>query len=127
MKNTANKNNEDKRIEIYLAGLLRAGVIVAGIVVMMGACLFLLRHGTENPGYHIFNASTFNLSDFSNLFHGIITFRSFSIMELGILMLIATPIIRVLFSIIAFTYEKDYLYVVFTVIVLLILLSNVFY
>lgn len=114
----------DKSIESMLGNLLRTGVITAGIVVVIGAVVFLVRHGSEIPSYHIFKPDTFNFSDFRNLFHGIITFRSVSIMELGILLLIATPVLRVIFSIFAFAYEKDYMYVVFTIIVLLILVFS---
>jgi len=45
-------------------------------------------------------------------------------MELGVLLLIATPVIRVLFSVFAFIYEKDYLYVAFTLIVLFVLIYS---
>jgi uncharacterized membrane protein len=116
----------DKSIETMLGNLLRTGVIIAGLVVVFGAVLFLVRHGSEIPSYHIFKPDIFNLSDFRNLFSGILTFRSVSIMELGILFLIATPVFRVVFSIFAFAYEKDYMYVVFTIIVLLVLAYSLF-
>lgn len=116
----------DKSIEAVLGDLLRTGVIISGSVVIIGAVLFLVRHGLEIPSYHIFIPDNFNISDFRDLFRGIITFRSVSIMELGILLLIATPFLRVLFSVLAFAYEKDYMYVVFTVIVFLILVFSFF-
>ena len=116
----------DKSIEMILGNLLRTGVMVAAGVVVIGAVLFLIRHGQEIPSYHIFKPDRFNIIDFRHLLNGIITFRSVSIMELGILLLIATPILRVLFSVFAFTYEKDYLYVLFTLIVLLVLVYSFF-
>ncbi|MFA5972362.1 MAG: DUF1634 domain-containing protein [Lentimicrobiaceae bacterium] len=126
IKRYANTENLDKGIETILGNLLRIGVIIAGSVVIIGAVLFLVRHGSEIPSYHIFKPDIFNFSDFRDLFNGIITFRSVSIMELGILLLIATPVLRVLFSVFAFAYEKDYMYVVFTVIVLLVLILSFF-
>ena len=119
-------DNMDRSIEAILGDLLRIGVIVAGSVVIIGAVLFLIRHGLEIPSYHIFKPDSFHYSDFKNLFNGIITFRSVSIMESGILLLIATPVLRVLFSVFAFAYEKDYMYVVFTVIVLVVLICSFF-
>lgn len=116
----------DKSIEAILGNLLRIGVVTAGSVVIVGAVLFLARHGFEIPSYHIFKPDSFNFSDFRDLFKGIITFRSVSIMESGILLLIATPFLRVLFSVFAFAYEKDYMYVVFTIIVLLVLIFSFF-
>lgn len=126
IKRKANTENPDRGIEAILGDLLKTGVILSGSVVMIGAILFLVRHGLEIPSYHIFKPDIFNYTDFRNLFHGIITFRSVSIMELGILLLIATPVLRVLFSVFAFAYEKDVKYVVFTVIVLLVLIFSFF-
>ena len=126
IKRYTNPGNMDRNIESILGTLLRIGVVTAGSVVVIGAVLFLVRHGSEIPSYHIFKPDRFNFSDFRDLFNGIISFRSVSIMELGILLLIATPVLRVLFSVFAFAYEKDYLYVVFTVIVLLVLIFSVF-
>lgn len=126
MKRHANTENLDRSIETVLGNLLRIGVIIAGSVVIIGAVLFLVRHGLEIPSYHIFKPDSFNFSDFRDLFRGIITFRSVSIMEIGILLLIATPFLRVLFSVFAFAYEKDYMYVIFTVIVFIILIFSFF-
>ncbi|MFA5300189.1 MAG: DUF1634 domain-containing protein, partial [Lutibacter sp.] len=114
IKRKTNKDNIDREIEVILGNLLKIGVIIAGSLVALGAAIFLMRHGSEIPSYHIFEPDIFNFSDFRDLFKGIITFRSVSIMELGILLLIATPVARVLFSVFAFAYEKDYMYVVFT-------------
>ena len=111
---------------IILSNILRSGVFIAGAIVIIGAFFFLVRHGSEVPNYQIFKPDTFSLSDFKDLFKGIIALRSASIMELGILMLIATPVLRVCFSVLAFIYEEDYLYVVFTIIVLLVLIFSFF-
>ncbi len=44
--------------------------------------------------------------------------------QLGLLLLIATPIARVAFSVVGFAIERDRMYVVFTLIVLAILLYS---
>ena len=49
-----------------------------------------------------------------------------AIIECGLVLLIATPVARVLFSVVAFALEKDRLYVVLTLIVFLILLYSLF-
>ncbi|MGE5394620.1 MAG: DUF1634 domain-containing protein [Candidatus Saccharibacteria bacterium] len=126
MKKHSHRANRDRSIETIMGNLLRTGVMVAGSVVVIGAILFLFRHGEEIPSYHIFKPDRFNIFDFRNLLNGIVTFRSVSIMELGILLLIATPVLRVLFSVVAFAYEKDYMYLVFTAIVLIVLIFSFF-
>jgi uncharacterized membrane protein len=52
--------------------------------------------------------------------------QSRSIMQLGLLLLIATPIARVIFSVFAFAIEGDRMYVIFTLIVLTVLLYSLF-
>ena len=122
----ASTENIDRDIEAVLGNLLRTGVIIAAAVMILGAILFLIRHGLEFPAYHIFKAVPITFSDFGSIFKGVISFRSIPIMELGILLLIATPVLRVVFSVFAFIYEKDYMYVVFTLIVLLVLIFSFF-
>ena len=126
IKPVAKNKNPDKSIETVLSILLRTGVIIAGTIVLIGGVLFLVNHGLEIPGYHTYEGDTSNLSGFRNFLTGILAFRSASIMELGILLLIATPVLRVLFSVFAFAFEKDYMYVVFTLIVLLVLVYSFF-
>jgi uncharacterized membrane protein len=48
------------------------------------------------------------------------------IMQLGLLILIATPILRVIFSMVAFAIEGDRMYVLFTTIVLAVLMYSLF-
>lgn len=126
MKNDAATENLDKNIETVLGNLLRIGVIIAGIVVIIGAVLFLIRHGNEFPAYHLFKAVPFNFSEIGSLFNGVLSLKSIPIIELGVLLLIATPVLRVVFSVFAFVYEKDYMYVVFTLIVLFVLIISFF-
>ncbi len=50
--------------------------------------------------------------------------RSFSgrgIIQLGLLLLVATPVARVIFSVAAFALQQDWIYVVITLIVLAVL------
>ena len=126
MKNDGATENMDKNIEAVLGNLLRIGVITAGAVVVFGAVLFLIRHGAEFPSYHFFKAVPFNFSDFGSLYKGVLSLKSIPIMELGVLLLIATPVLRVVFSVFAFVYEKDYMYVAFTLIVLFVLIMSFF-
>jgi len=49
-----------------------------------------------------------------------------AIVELGILLLVATPICRVMFAVIAFAVERDRLYVAISLAVLAVLLFGMF-
>jgi uncharacterized membrane protein len=100
----------DERIENVVGNLLRSGVVLAGLVVLVGAVVFLARHGEARPHYAIFRGEP------SGEGRGII--------QLGLLLLIATPVARVLFSVAGFLLEGDRLYVVITLIVFAVLVFS---
>ncbi len=117
---------DDKRIEVIIGALLRTGVMLAASVVVFGALIYLARHGHEVPNYSVFRGEPANLTSMSAIVHGALGMSGSAIIQLGLLLLIATPVARVLFSAIAFALERDYLYVFITLIVLAILLYSLF-
>jgi uncharacterized membrane protein len=116
----------DFRIEIIVGTLLRTGVIIAASVVLFGAVLYLTRHGHEIPNYASFHGEPESLKSPVEIFQGVTHMSARAIIQLGLLLLIATPVARVLFSAIAFALERDPMYVVITLIVLAILLFSLF-
>jgi uncharacterized membrane protein len=117
---------DDQRIELIIGGLLRTGVILAAAVVLFGAVVYLVHHGNEAPNYAVFRGEPENLKSASDIVHGALGMSGQAIIQLGLLLLIATPVARVLFSAIAFAIEGDYMYVVITLVVLAILLYSLF-
>jgi uncharacterized membrane protein len=120
------RNWTDQKIEIIIAHLLRAGVLLSATVVMAGACMYLLRHGRTPVDYRVFRGEPAHLRDIRGIVADSIALRSEGIIQLGLLLLIATPVARVAFSIFGFAREKDNLYVAVASLVLLILLYGLF-
>jgi uncharacterized membrane protein len=116
----------DQRIEIIIGTLLRTGVILAASVVLIGGVLYLKRHGHEVPNYTTFHGEPEDLKSAEQIVRGVLGGSARAIIQLGLLLLIATPVARVLFSAIAFAIERDSMYVVITLIVLAILLYSLF-
>ncbi|OCX54503.1 hypothetical protein BEL04_09710 [Mucilaginibacter sp. PPCGB 2223] len=126
MKETEGGSIKDKDIQQLIGSLLRWGVLLSMIVVTIGGVIYLFRHG-----HNISDYSTFKLQpDFTRevwpLLQGVLAIKGRAIIQLGIMLLIATPIMRVLFSAIGFFLEKDYLYVAITVLVLAIIMFSMF-
>jgi uncharacterized membrane protein len=115
---------DDQKIEVIIGTLLRTGVMLAAVVVTIGAVLYLVRHGHEVPTYRTFHGVPEQLKTIPGVVHAALQGNARAIIQLGLLLLIATPIARVLFSDAAFALEGDYLYVVITLIVLAILLYS---
>jgi len=117
---------DDRRIGIIIGTLLRSGVILAAAVVLIGGILYLVRHGHEAINYSTFHGEPESLKRVTDIFHGVASLSARAIIQLGLLLLIATPVARVLFSAMAFALEHDYLYVIITLVVLGILLYSLF-
>lgn len=115
----------DERIDLIIGNLLRIAVIVSAIFVFAGAVIYLWRHGLEMPDFGVFSGVPKNLRGLKEIIDSAWQIRSVGIIQLGLLLLIFTPVARVAFSVIAFLLERDYMYVVFTLIVLTVLLLSV--
>jgi uncharacterized membrane protein len=112
----------DERLDQVLGNLLRFGVLLAGAVVLMGAVVYLVRHGNEEmPSYREFRGEPEEYCHLSTIVADAAALHGRGIIQLGLLILIATPIARVVFSVFAFAAQRDYVYVVVTLVVLAVL------
>ncbi len=115
---------DDQRIEIILGNLLRTGVIFSAVIVLAGASIYLFRHAHEAANYRIFRGEPSDYRTIPGVIRSVLKGRGRGLIQLGLLMLISTPIARVAFSIVGFAMERDRMYVTFTLVVLLILLYS---
>jgi uncharacterized membrane protein len=108
----------DTRIETIIGNLLRIGVAAAAVLVLAGGVWYLADIGGAELSYAHFAESG-----------GIRTLLTLPKPEVvilaGLLLLIATPVARVVFSLIAFALERDWEYVAITAIVLGVLVYSI--
>ncbi|MBZ5537279.1 MAG: DUF1634 domain-containing protein [Acidobacteriia bacterium] len=121
---SSNQSWTDERVERIIGSLLRDGVLLAAGVVLVGGIVYLVRYGGGQPNYHVFRGEPADLHSVSGILRGILTLHSHSIIQFGLLLLIATPIARVVFSVFAFALQRDRTYVIITLIVLTVLLYS---
>jgi len=114
----------ERRVEVTLAYLLRTGVILAAMVVAVGGLAFLIRHGAEAPQYHAFRGEPAGLRSVPGIVADALALSSRGWIQLGLILLILTPIARVAFSVFAFARQRDRAYVVVTLILLGLLLYS---
>jgi len=111
---------KDADMQAVIGWVLRIGVIVSVSIVIFGGIVYLYRHGSEAPDHkHFITQPSF--VQLNGIIQGIIDFHGRSIIQAGIILLIATPILRIIFSTISFALEKDRLYVMISLLVLLII------
>lgn len=130
----ANPSKHDaqvRRVEIIISNLLRAGVTISILTIMVGMVLTFSHH----PEYRSSQDSLRKLlrpgatefpTSISEVASGLAGFQGRAVVVLGVLLLIVTPILRVLASALAFAYEKDWRFVMITLVVLLFLAISFF-
>jgi uncharacterized membrane protein len=112
---------DDRRLETIIGNLLRAGVLLAAATVFAGGVLYLVRHHADATNYHTFVAGTPNSRSVSGIVRSAADGNSAAIIEIGLVLLILTPVARVAVAIVGFLLERDRLYAVVSLIVLVIL------
>ena len=113
-----------ERFRIMVSVVLAGGVSVSAAVILVGFVLGValgwrtsILGGSQGPA---------DLGDFSAMLPGLAVLRPAAITQLGLVMLLATPVGRVAASVFGFALERDAIYVAITVAVLAILLGSIF-
>jgi uncharacterized membrane protein len=115
----------DQQVEQTIGNLLRAGLLVATAVVAAGAVIYLARHGSEPADYRVFRGEPADLRGIAGILTMARELSGRGVIQLGLLLLLATPVARVAFSIVAFALQRDRLYICVTVVVLAVLLYSI--
>lgn len=108
----------DRRFEAIIGNLLRAGVVISAAVSSIGGVIYLAHSGGSLADYRVFQGQPADLRHVKGVLSDASSGDGLGIMQLGLLLLIATPVARVAFSLAAFAVQRDRLYVVVTLLVL---------
>jgi uncharacterized membrane protein len=114
----------DEQVEAIVGTLLRVGVLLAAAVVCVGGAFYLIRHGASVPHYRVFYGEPTDLRSISGIVTDVLALQSRGIIQLGLLLLVATPVARVAFSVFAFARQGDRTYVIIALVVLAVLLYS---
>jgi uncharacterized membrane protein len=116
----------DKDVQVILGTLLRVGVIVSTVVVIIGGIIFLTTQANHTISFSEFKPEQTKFSSVAEIIIGLKSFDGLAIIQFGVLLLIFTPIARVVFSIFSFLMEKDYMYVLIGIIVLCVIITSLY-
>jgi uncharacterized membrane protein len=111
----------NEQLDIVVSRLLRTGVALSAAIVFVGGSMFLVRHGLEMPDYRVFRGEPADLRSVRGIFHDALALRGRAVIQLGLLLLIATPVARVAYLVFAFARQRDRLYSTIALIVLVLL------
>ncbi len=115
-----------RRLERQVAWLLRAGVTVAAIVVLAGGLAYLVRYGAEPVQLGVFRGEPEVLRSVPGIVSEAARLGRRGCIQFGLLLLIATPVLRVALACLAFVRQRDWQYAVISAIVLATLVASLF-
>ncbi|EQD39961.1 membrane protein containing DUF1634, partial [mine drainage metagenome] len=109
-----------RKTELVISGVLRGGVLLSVAVILAGVCYYYALRLLGHLPYTTFPDTLAEVGA------GLKAGQPTAIITAGLLVLLATPVLRVAVSIVAFAIEKDRTYIIITAIVLAILLFSIF-
>jgi uncharacterized membrane protein len=112
------KTSSEQQLENLLSNLLKYGVLIASAVVLFGGILYLIRHGAERAEYQFFSGTPSQFRSPRGVIEAVFSGSSRGIIQLGLLLLIAIPIVRVIVSLFAFIRRRDLIYIIVSLFVL---------
>lgn len=115
---------DDRRLELEIGQLLRAGVLLAAAVVLAGGIFYLVQFHGARVDYRTFSEESASLRTVGGIFTWAFHLRSRGLIQLGLLLLIATPVARVAFAVVGFYLERDRMYAIVSLIVLAVLMFS---
>jgi uncharacterized membrane protein len=117
-----------RRVELLISNLLRIGVIISLVLMVIGTIISFTHHPEYLSSAEELQRLTQPGAAFPrtvpDVIAGIRDLRGRAIVTLGLLLLIATPVIRVAVSIFAFIYQSDRIFTLITAVVLCLLLLS---
>jgi uncharacterized membrane protein len=117
----------DQAVQQLIGRLLQFGVLLAAGVVVVGAALLLTQYGRTPVSYSVFRGEPEQLRTIGGILHGAMALDSRAIVQLGLVLLIATPVVRVAFMLVTFMLQRDRIYVWVSALVLALLLYGILF
>jgi uncharacterized membrane protein len=117
----------DQNLETAIGRTLQGGVLLAAAVVLVGGVLYLLHASGPRPDYSYFHGVAQALRTPPGIWHGLVHGDAESVIQFGLLVLIATPVVRVILAGVGFLMERDQLYFWVSATVLAVLLYSLWH
>jgi uncharacterized membrane protein len=117
-----NQHFDDRKMEVLMGRLLQFGVLLASTIVAIGGAAYVRDFSHSSVNYRTFVAHPIDILHPVAFLHRVEERDAAALILLGILILIGTPIARVVFAVIAFAMERDRLYILVSLLVLAVLL-----
>ncbi len=110
-------------IERKIGALLLIGTIISSLIVLTGGVLYLAQYGTDNVEFEMLNHAA-TATTIKEVWRVALSFTPLGIIQLGLLTLVATQLLRVAMLLIYYVAIRDYWFMVFCGFVLMVLIYS---
>jgi len=118
------ESEAERKLAVIISTMLRSGILFSASLVLLGGILYLSRYGAFTPYYQVFTGEPTPLRSWRGTLSWALTFHGRGIIQLGLLVLLATPVTRVATALVGFYLVGDRMYVVVASIVLATLIFS---
>ena len=118
------KGLTDRQAEQLVGRILQIGVLLSALVVSAGGILYLTQNAGKPAGRRKFHREPERLRNPVEVVQEAMELHPRAVMQLGVLLLILTPVVRVAFTVLVFLAQRDVKFVAVTVFVLAVLLLS---
>ena len=119
-----------RQVELLISNLLRSSVLLSLVVIVIGTVVTFVDHpeflSSRSALGQLVNPGAALPHTLESVGRGLEALQGDAIVTLGLLLLIATPVVRVGISIFAFIYERDRVYTFITLTVFCLLILSFF-
>lgn len=113
-----------ERMQLAIGRLLLIGVLVSFAMVLIGGSLYLLKHGTDIVHYQSFHGEPQVYKSITDIFSDAFTFSSLGLIQLGLLILVITQVLRVGLTAWLFIQLRDNVFVYISLFILFVLIYS---
>ena len=118
-------SNSKNNMNALIGNTLRIGVFTACLIALIGGIWYLVTSSDSTlPDYSEFHKGDISYTTFEGIFKSVLSVSAAGWVQLGVIVLMLTPVMRVVLSLVDFSIQRDWLYVVITGIVLFIIIMN---
>ncbi len=118
-------SNSKNNMNALIGNTLRIGVFTACLIALIGGIWYLVASSDSTlPDYSVFHKGDISYTTFEGIFKSVLSFSAVGWVQLGVIVLMLTPVMRVMLSLVDFSIQRDWLYVVITGIVLFVIIMN---
>ena len=127
---TTNEGNIGRDMQQLIGNTLRWGVTLACVIALIGGVMYLFEHGAEpmkDYSHFSYDAPPAGYEQYTTpegIVRGVFNFSSIGWIQLGVVALLLTPVMRVVLSFFDFLKQRDWLYAAITAVVLAVIVCN---